>query len=305
MKLERRGAVVEASLDGTVIERRLASSFGATGSLDASFGHLNAAAAQNWDVEWDNVHFRNAGTRNYWNLARDDGLLAGAPSDIMSSVAALFLSADTGNYVWLEAVNNENWGLWGATYTAANQLTLAGIPRVEGARVYTSTGGGGEQFVELTDPLFHSRHVGKSVIISGSSLGNDRTVVVASLQSPLLAEVTNPGADFVDEDELDWEFDSDFVAESNIPWELVEAGTNVGAALTMRETLPAHPVNLDVQYTKVLSAEILRNEFVTNLGTAPNLYYPCYLLDVDEGIKTLIELVTAAGVIPRFGVTPS
>lgn len=296
IRIERNGSEVLAYLDRVLFARVSVSAFPADANTDASFGYLDQAAAQNWDVEWDNVHFRSSGTRNYWNLARDDGVLAGSPSDVMSSASALFTTpADDSGLIWLEAVNNENWGLWASAYTAANQLTLSGIPRVEGIRVYTS----GAQMIELTDPLLHERHVGKDIIITGSSLGNNRTVTLLQIFDPLHGEVSNPGADFIDEDELDWEFDTEFVAESNIPWELVETGTNVGAALTLRETLH-HPVNLEIDYTKVLSAELLRNEFVQNLGTAPDLYYPFYLLDVDEGIKTLIELITAAGVIPRF-----
>lgn len=301
-RMERRGDTILVYLDRMLIARVAVSTFPADINTDVSFGYFDQAAAQNWEVWWDNVHVRNAGQRNYWNLARDDGSLAGGGSDILSSAAALFVTpTDNDKFIWLEAVENENWGLWGTTYTAANQLTLAGIPRVEGARVYT--GGGGEQFVELLDPLLHARHIGKDIIISGSSLdsgSNDRTVTLIGMFHEKLGEVSNPGADFVDEDELDWEFDTAFVAESSIPWELVATGTNVGTALTFRETLPDHPTDLKIQYTKVLSAELLRNEFVSNLGIAPDLYYPCYLLDVDEGIRTLIESVTAAGVIPQF-----
>ncbi len=298
-RVERRAAEVQAYLDHVLIARIPVSAFTPDANTDASFGHLSQAAAQNWTARWDNVHFLANGTRNYWNLARDDGVLAGTPSDVLSSAAALFVTpADTGKYIWLEAVNNENWGLWGTTYTAAGQLTLAGIPRVGGIRVYT--GAGGEQLIELTDPLLHARHLGKDIIITGSVIGNNRTVTLLGMFDPLNGEVSQPAAAFIDEDELNWEFDTEFVAESTIPWELVETGTNVAAALTLREALPNSPTALEVQYTKVLSAEVLRNEFVQNLGSSPDQYYPFYLLDVDEGIQSLIELVTAAGVIPRF-----
>jgi hypothetical protein len=298
-RMIRNGADVYAYLDHDLLIIIPVSSFGADSNTDVSFGHLSQAASQDWEVWWDNIKFRTFGQRDYWNLARDDGSLS-TGSDILTSAAALFISADTGKHVFLDASNEVNWGLWEATWTSATQLTLSGISHSETGRVYTDDSG--DHWVESLDPDFNKMDIGKDIIISGSDLSppQDRTVTITDYVNEHLVQVSNPGADFIDEDELDWEFDTDFTTESSIPWELVAVGTNVTTALTFRETLPNHPTDLDIQYTDVLSAELLRNEFVQNLGTAPDLYYPFYLLDVDEGIRSLIELCTAAGVIPRF-----
>lgn len=301
-RLERVDETILGYLNGVKVLEKAASSFAASSAAkQVSFGYFDNAASQNWTAQWDDVETYVESGVNYWNLFREDGSLATA-SDVLTSALGLFTVPDTGKRVFLDASNNVNWGLWAATYTSATQLTLAAIPHPEGARVYTT---GSEHFLVVTDPLMHLRHVGKDVIVSGSSLGNDRTVEILEFLSPWMAKVSNPGADFVDEDELDWEFDSAFVNESSIPWELVDAGSLAGAVLTLREALPVAAADVSVRYTAVLSGQILRNEFVSNSGVAPTLYYPYYLLDVNEGVQELLENVTAAGVIPKFGVTPS
>ncbi|NNL48277.1 MAG: hypothetical protein HKO76_07915, partial [Acidimicrobiia bacterium] len=303
---EQRGETVYAYQDGALIISEPIASFSASSAAkQVAFGYFDNGNGQNWTVQWDDVATRMESGINYWNLFREDGALAGA-SDVLTSALGLFLAGDTGKRVFLDAANNVNWGLWSAAFTAATQLTLSAIAHPGGARVYTS---GGEHFVELTDPEFHARHVGKDVIISGSVLGigpsfNNRTVTILEHIDHFTARVSNPGLDFVDEDELDWEFDTAFVTETSIPWELVDAASNAAAVLTLREALPTSPVNVEVAYTTVLSAQVVRNETIQNLLVAPDLYHPYYLLDIDEGVKFLINTVTAAGVIPRFGESP-
>lgn len=302
VRLERRAEMIYAYHNGLALMGAAVSAFAASSSAkQVSFGYFDNGNSQDWTVQWDDVRVHVETEKNYWNIYREDGALAAA-SDVLTSASGLFVAGDTGKRVFVDADDNVNWGLWDATYTSATELTLSAASHAEDARVYTDTGG--EQMIELVDPGFNLRDEGKDVIVSGSSLGNDRTVTILSVHDERHAEVTNPGADFVDEDELDWEFDVAFTTETTIPWELVDAGSNTGADLTLRDALPATPVNLDVQYTTVLSAQVLRNSFAANLGTAPDLYYPFYLLDVDPGYQQLIDLVTAAGVIPRYGVTP-
>lgn len=303
-RIRRSGETVYAYQNGVEVMSEAIGSFsGSSAAKQLSFGYYDNGSSQNWTAKWDDVRAYARTGKNYWNLYREDGALA-TSSDVLTSAAGLFVSGDTGKRVFLDAINNENWGLWNATYTAATQLTLSAIEHTAEARVYTDTSDGDKQIVELDDPDFNRRDIGKDVIVSGSTLGNDRTVTITAIQDEKHAEVSNPGADFVDEDGLNWEFDVAFVTETSIPWELVDAASNTGAALTLRDALPASPVSLEVGYTTVLSAQVLQDSFVSNLGTAPDLYYPFYLLDVDEGYQQLIDMVTAAGVIPRYGVTP-
>jgi hypothetical protein len=298
VRLERRGDYIYTYRDNApLFPPEPISTFSAGTSKEISFGYWDNASSQNWTVQWDHPRVWVRSGRDHWNLYREDGALATA-SDVLSSASNLFASGDTGKHVFLRATNNVNWGLWEATFGSGTTLTLSGISRPAGARVYT--GDGSEQFVEITDPLFNVKDIGKDIIISGSGLGNNRTVTVLGMFHERLVEVSNPGADFVEEDELDWELDTNFVLETSIPWELVAAGSSAAKVLTLRDALPATTQPVQVEYTKVLSAELLRNEFIENTRVNPELYYPFYLLDVDEGVRTMIDMVTAAGVIPSF-----
>ena len=73
--------------------------------------------------------------------------------------------------------------------------------------------------------------------------------------------------------------------------------------ITLGDSLPSASEAVSVWYTSVLSAQILRNEFVRNegsLGVEPNIFFPFYLFDVDRATRQLMDEITAAGVIPEY-----
>ena len=287
--LRRRGSTITAYKDLVEIFSEDVSGFGASGSRTFTFGYVDNGSAQNNITNWQTLRVASDPSRNYWNLRRDDG--ATVNPGTLNSAAALFVAGDTGNYLRLYSDENKNDGLWLATYVAAGQVTLAGIPRdaaVNGVSVL------------LESPRFSSRDVGKNLVVSGSALGNDGTYPIVALVSPY--EVTITGA-LVAED-VTMTLAADFVVEAGVRWELVEVGTSVATALTLRDALPAANTPVKVSYSTVLTAQLMLNEFVTNTGEggsgAPDLYYPFYLFDVDSSTSDVINEITAAGVIPRF-----
>jgi hypothetical protein len=296
--LRRRGSLVWAFLDNQDLWGPVdASLFAADATLEVGFGYKNNASVNDWTVSWDNVSFYSAAERNYWNLNRADGSLS-AGSDVLTSALGLFVSADTGKLVRLRGSDNKNNGLWRATFTSATQLTLSGVVRGEAI----VDGAGTAATVTLLDPWFRRVDVNKIITIAGSGLGNNGDVTVLEVIDSRTARVNKTGS-FTAEDGLNWSFKADFANESSVPWELVAVGTNVTTALTLRDALPATTMDVVVTYTSVLSAQILRNEFVANLGSGsspPNIYYPAYFADVSESIRRLLDDISAAGVIPYY-----
>jgi hypothetical protein len=300
--VREEGNFAVAHLDGENLFGEVnLSGYNTTTVKEFSFGYVNNANSQDWTVEWDNVRTVSKTPRNYWNIGRDDGSLALA-SAILTSAAGLFVSGDTGKVVRTYGMaDNRNYGLWAATYTSATQLTLSAIQRT-GATVSGQTTGSTVATVTLDNPLFLPEDVGKSVTISGSGLGNDGTYTVLSWVNARQITVNNAGG-FTDETGLTWEMDVAFQNESNMRWELVDTGTFVTTALTLRDALPLANTPARVHYTAVLSAQTLTNEFVRNEGSGgaePNIFYPLYLFDVDLETRAIFDDVTAAGVIPRY-----
>lgn len=170
----------------------------------------------------------------------------------------------------------------------------------------------GQQF-QFPDDL------GKTLVISGSSQGNDGSYTIDKLlddvtlvdlesfatpirQKTTICEVT--AATFVSEGGLDWRLDPAFVTETPLDWELSDAGSFSGTTLTLRQALPSTEV-VAVIYSQVLSAQILldiaiHNELTQLLPTLLFSYYPFYLSDPLGFIRIFLDDVTAAGVIPEF-----
>ena len=311
--LRRRGAYIESSFDGVdILGPAPVSAFAATASFKASFGYFNVGIGQNWIAEWARVYIYEQNRQNFWNLSRADGALAGSPAVQLSSALGLYLAGDNLKRVRLKGTEDKNRGVWLATYVSATQLDLDGIVR-GGAAVATD-------IVTLSDPWLRPEDAPKTITISGSAslptndgdypilaLGGAPGLTGAdALLTPRQARVDvtgHPNGVFGVEFNLDWKFKPDFAAEASIPWELVDAGSAVGAVLTLRDALPQANQPVRVWYTAVESSQILRSEFTTNDGSGgsePNIYYPFYLSDVDTQTRAIFDDATAAGVIPDY-----
>lgn len=311
-QLRRRGDVIEGLMDSRLELSVPVASFAAAGTTLASFGYWNNASNQDWTVRWDDVKLRiRHQWRNFWNLYRTVGVLSAA-NNALTDAGNPFQAGDDGKYLrTYSAANNENDGLWIASYVAAGQVDLSGVP-LGRARVFTPNPAlPTESFIILEEPWFRRRDVGKTISISGSSLGNngDYPVLAWVSETFVVVDASALSGGFTAESLLTWQFKTgagDFVAESGVEYELVDAGSVASKTLTLHPAepgWPSSPLDVEVGYTSVLSMQLMRDESVENEGSGGavgNIYYPFYLWDVEQGIRDLMDAVTAAGVIPEF-----
>jgi hypothetical protein len=293
VRLERNGDLVQAYFDDLLILEADESLFDASANTRLGFGYLNLSANQNFQAQWDRVAIQCPGVRNFWNLTRWDGSLAAAA---ITSASALFIAGHTGKHIRTYSDLGENDGVWLATYNAPTVLDLDGIERV-GAQVSGKNADPSGALVTLDEPWFGLKDASKSIVISGSALGNDGTYSILEFISPHQLRVDNAGG-FAAEVVLTWKFLASFTVEASVKWELVEAGSIAGAVLTLQDTLPLAVCPVEVNFTIFESAQILLNEFIQNLGT----YYPFYLWDADRFIQAILDDISAAGVIPRYEI---
>jgi len=294
--------MVTLTLNGTVIARVSAALLVASSGTTLTFGHSGVAGTQEWVVSWDTAVILVSSDRNHFNLARADGVFSGADNQL-ASAAGLFVAGDTGRRLRIRTGLSAGIGVWRATYVSATVLSLAGVAYLDLATLTTT---GANNFIDLLDPLFTPHDVGKQITVSGTVLnpGSTRTI----LQFVDHKRVRVSGIAFVAEQGVDFQlvpYDGTttnvFAAQTAVVWELADAGTVAGTTVTPRDAFPIASGSVDVSYTAVLSAQLLRNEFVENKNTvAPNLYYPFYVFDVDRATRQLLNDVTIAGVIPAY-----
>lgn len=244
----------------------------------------------------------------------------------------LFQADDAGKSVLIEksAVVNgsggNNNGRWvvqpGATGLATctldgSVLSGAVVPGATATRITLPVAG----------PKFHfPDDLGRTITLSGSGLGNNGTWVIGQLLDPVtladlntgatpIAAQTNVcevvGASLVPEAGLTWQLHPDFTSESGIAWQLPNSIDVTGQLLALRMALPTMDPGmlqvLAINYSAVLSAQVLPDEGVTNaiIQEVPELwfgYYPLYIADPMGFVRTYLSEITAAGVIPDFQI---
>lgn len=141
---------------------------------------------------------------------------------------------------------------------------------------------------------------GKFLTIAGSStLANNGTRLISTLideRTARLGSHVTPAAMTIDAGPLTWRKDPNFSTEAALEWEVVGAGVVTGNTLDFQTVLYASGVQLEVRYLTVRSGFILENEFVVNDGTL----FPFYLADPYAYVRSIIDAITVAGVIPRY-----
>jgi hypothetical protein len=178
----------------------------------------------------------------------------------------------------------------------------AGIFRIEDGPTMLDNATGGY------DPVSGGSGDGKTVVLSNSGLGNDGDFPVLEVLDPWRVRVDASalgGAEFVAEIGLSWAFKETLFTASvgASDYEVVDKGSHAAPTITLGDTLPSGTEDVEVWYTSVLSAQILRSEFVQNegsLGAEPGIYYPFYIFDVDRATRQILDEITAAGVIPEY-----
>lgn len=296
-RLEQSGGIVRGYHNGALILTEAASSFTVSALHKVSFGYTDNGNSQSWTVHWDDGRvYTRQGDKNWWNLVRSDGALS-TGSDILTSAAGLFLTTDVNKLIFLDdQTNPENYGLWKAiARPGTTQLQLDGVPRSDGIASSLIS-----DHFRTRSARFCALDAGKILRITSTGAGNNDDYPVLSVVSPyeVVLDVTGHPGGLEDETAVEWKWHPAFVTQASIPWELVDAGSSSTVTLTLRDALPSSNSQVRVDYTTVMSAQVLYDEIEVNAGSGAR--YPFYLTGVSERIEAILIDVLAAGVIPRF-----
>lgn len=301
------------------------------GNHSFDIGHLAVAASSNQMrlkelAVWTHTHtdFWTARGTGSVNVANPTRLTAGSPIFAVGDVGKLvevlnsgivntYYGNNNGRYFISSYVDGSNVELQGAN--EENATLQAAFPD----RIVIPTTG--RQFYFPDD-------LGKEIVISGSTLGNNDVYIIKELlqagtfvnlrtgfDTPI-PEYTNVcevikksdllAPSFVTEAGLMWQVNPIFATEA-LDWELSDAGSWVGTNATLRQALPLSSSDcyrvLSVIYSNVLSAQLLENSLIENEWDPLNLlfsYYPFYIADPLGFVRTYLDGITAAGVIPDF-----
>ena len=290
LRLERIGDMVYGSVGRTRVLSADVADFAVSSDTLATFGYFDNSDAQNWIVQWDNVQLYLRNRRNYWNLAGTAGQFT-LSSDVLSDVAGVFVAGDVTKRVRTVATNDVNDGIWEIiARPSASQIQLDGIERTDGVLdVLTPT------VFETKNPRFREVDVGKDIVIaSGLNIGTHAITAFVDRYNVICA-----GSAFVTEDDVTWKFSAlNFATESNVEWEIVDAGSVTGAALTLRAALPYAATPVTVEYTTVESAQALQDESAEN--DPVDTYWPFYVYGPERWIEDLLNEIKMGGIILDF-----
>lgn len=320
---------VDLLVDGSVVTTVAYSLFtDATANHSIEFGLRGApAVGMEAHFKYQSIYL-NTGT-DYWNIRGTAGSVATANPKRLTTGGANFITADVGKRVQISesgitnvAGGNNNGiftidSLVGGSPATSVELTGDVVPGASVAGASPTRVTMDQEYFVFPDDL------GKDLTISGSSLGNDGTYTIdailksgtfENLSSAFLTGdqiriksnvVTVSGGAFVTEADLNIQLEPNFETEAGLDWELSDAGSFTGTAITLRDALWAASLVMEIRFTDVLSAQIMRvSELLNSLisaGPPPTYeYYPFYLCDPLGILRAYLDQITAAGVIPEY-----
>jgi hypothetical protein len=327
--VHKRGVgTVEMTVDGTVVDRVPYTSFSLSLDHKFIFGCRSTTAA-GAKIRVKSVEIHATTLTDYWNSRGAAGDVSAATPQILDinipghvTVADIGKRCITRGSTVTNPQGGNNNGVWKVLGVPTGEtLDLTGDPHPDNAAVNTANPT--RITVSLPKAFRFPDDLGKKIQITGSGLGNNGTFVIDKLLDPdtlvdLQAALTqNPsrtnvcevvGGAFVTELSLDWRLFPDFATEVGIDWELSATGSVAGTTLTLRQVLPLAAGVwrvLRVRYTDVLSGQIMQDSFVSNTllseGPPPLYdYYPFYVSDPLGFVRSYLDAITAAGVIPEF-----
>lgn len=326
----------ELWVDGVLIQREAYSNFVVTVIHRASFGILITTAGLI-------LRYKQIGTKwstitDYWNARGLVGTVAAAnPAQFNANTGGtIFIAGDVGKRLQLSgsAITNpdggNNNGIWeieslvGGPPSDVAELvgedrTGASVPDFAGHPTRITVPDDPEAFTFPDD-------LGKEIVIEGSSLGNDGTYVIeklleswganidlASYDTPFTVKTNYcevkvaPGLTAT-ESGLDYHLVPVFANEAAaLDWELSDAGAFAGTTITLRQGLWANGLIMEMRFSDVLTAQLMAASVVMNavIQESPLLYevYPFYLADPLGLVRAYLDAITAAGVIPDFGIS--
>lgn len=314
---------VELWVNGTLISREDYTTFDVSANHRVDFGITIAVAGL--DVRYKHLGAKWATVTDYWGARGTAGSVNTANPTRFDDTATLLAAGDVGKRLDISgsgATNpsggNNNGNFLINSYVSPGVVELFGPVRNNAATATAPD----TITVENPEEFTYPDDLGKQIIITGSSLGNNGTYTIAALiesgtgedfsdyDSPITDAKTNicevTGAPpFVAEPNLEYQIKPVFVTETGLDWELSDAGSSSGATLTLRQGLWANGLVLEVGYTNAVSAQLLADQSVVNevIGAGPPVIYenyPFYLADPFGAVKACLEDLTAAGVIPEF-----
>ncbi len=315
-------SVARLLVDGVEVQVLDYASFDPSVDHKVGFGNYKAATSA-FEIRTKEVWVNAQTLTDYW-AGR------GSTADVAATQAldvneTFFLETDIGKQVRITGgvTANPQGGLNNGTFEIASfvdveQVTLDGKLQIDG--VVTAP----DQFAAPDAIFTYPDDLGKAVVITGSGVANDGTYVITSLLEEgtlnTLDDLQNSGAKtriavmsgagFTSEGNLNFRVRPVFVAESNLTWEMSDAGSVSGAIVSLRQplpiTTPGYDRVLDVLAIYVLSAHLQgpddENVLIDEGPPAEFEFWPVYLADPLGFISQYIEAITAAGVIPEFEV---
>lgn len=226
--------------------------------------------------------------------------------------------------------NNNGFWMIGAVLSGQT-ASLRGPDKTDGTAQQS-----GARFIAFNDEATfqYPDDLGKKLVITSSATGNAKTYTIDKMYragsggtpgggvdlegfATIIPEKTNivelwddlgaAPATLVVESGMTWHLEPDFVTEAGLAWEVSNTGSLSGLTATLRQALPLAAWAgriVDVLYTDVISAQLLESEEVANslISEVPLLfeYYPFYVADPLGFVRTYLDGITAAGVIPDF-----
>lgn len=213
---------------------------------------------------------------NYANASVGCTTAPGLPTTLSSAGSWLPSDAGKGLSVVLDGVQ-QWWSI--ESVGSANDLTLFWRDTVAGQ----VDSGGAADIVRLDGEQFAPWVVGHDfVITSGPNTG---TYSIVEYITPSLVRIS--AVALVPDASFTWTLRPNFAASTGTA--LVPRATAVGNVITLPQTPPSAVL---VDYTSVLSAQL-----VADAGINGEAQYPFYLWDETAIVQSVLDLITASGVI--------
>jgi hypothetical protein len=317
---------VELWVDGKLISRQGVDALSPGGLQWVSFGIQNfVSPGMKVRVKRAAVHMHNP--EDLWNLRVPAQL---HDPDTVEAWEAFFQTGDVGKQIVSErsgAVNSYGGNNNGSFQIKAliggsptTQVQLQGFQKT--GAVVTLSQPTRISVPENVDAFMYPDDLGKQIVISGSTLGNNGTYTISQLFDPDTDEdlalfmgrrkrSTNQcavaAASFVSEQDLTYSIEPTFEEAFGGAIEFAEAGSLTDNVITLRKTMGAGIANraMRVDVSNVLSAQLMpdHNRWNTLLSEeVPLLYrvYPFYLADPLGVVRAYLDILTVAGVIPEI-----
>lgn len=313
-------------VNGTKVQTATRTDFAVDTDTEFSFGsHSDTATGHNAYIK--NARFFSTTSTDYWN-ARGTNADVSAPNGVDIN-ASLLTASDIGREILItgSTATNPSGGSNNfrgeiVTVPTSEMVTVQGVEEVTTALVDMP---GDKLYVGRSNAFQYPDDLGKQIVLSGSSLGNDGTYTIQALLQQgsevdlstftNIRETTNiavlSSGLVVDEQGLTWRMDPVFIVETGINWELSDAGSFSGTTGILRQAVPipngSYTRVMEVYSVNIPSAQILLDATIVMalLSTTPRLYsyYPFFLNDPLAAVRGYIDDLTAAGVIPDYSST--